>query len=456
MPYTTHRGGYETSPRNNHVSIVQNEEVQSKLEEYQRTTPDLDEIDISEVRMAVDEAAARSQDVPTFIGIDGSFNEVPIDDEHPADRIGFLQTAAVKVDATALRADTGGRFVDPAAVDEMVTPDKHVAVFPGANVVGARQNSVRETWRKEIYELFRTHQVQDLTFLETFQILMRYSPKGTGEAIQVKGCPAPDCDGQKLQVKFDTPATCPHCGTTVYPTDALRIHEKISEYGGNESALGRLMQVLEHLTAAAYTIYLFYRAPEKLAETMFFVDGPLAMFDVTAWFHNPLQRLYQDVRQKQAEEGLDGPLIVGIEKSGTFVDHAANVESELEPGDVLTMTDQYIDSYVLSSSISSRGYGHNTYYGHRFIGKTFGGRTHVITLPKHMNGNTVSTDPTEYTELGSVLHLLEVAKTQLYEDALIPVTLAHKNASIPGRTGSRVLRVFAEEELESKSKEGSE
>lgn len=448
MPYTTRSGDFETSPRDNHVDIIQNEAVQDKLEEYERTAPAPDEIDVSGVQAPFSESDS-DRTISTFVGIDGSYNEVPVDDDHPADKIGFLQTAAVKVDAEALREDSEGRFVDPAAVNEMTTSDKLVAVLPGANIVGPSQDSVRATWRKEIYELFATHRVQDLTFLEAFQILLRYSPKASGDQVRVKGCPNPDCDGPALTVGFQDPAPCPACGTTVYPTDTLRIHETITEHGSNESALRKLMLTLEHLTAAAYTICLYYGDAERLAETMLFVDGQLAMFDVTAWLHDPLMKLYGDVREQLAEDGLPTPLVAGIEKSGTFVDHAEVVASKLDPGDVLTMSDRYLADYVLSSGLSSRGHGHNTYYGHRFIVKTFEGRVHVVTLPKRVDGESVTTDPADYPDLPAVIVQLGGAKTRIHENALVPIMEAHEEASIPGRTGSRVLRVFAEEELDS-------
>jgi hypothetical protein len=447
MPYNTPGDGYETSARDNHVPLVQSEAIQEKLDEYERTVPDVEEIDVDGVLTPVDELADADREITTYIGVDGSYNEISVDDDHPTDKVGFLQTAAAKVDAKALHEPTDGRFVDPAALEAMIEPDKLQAVLPGANVVGAKESSVRETWRKEIYELFSTLQVQDISFLETFKILMRYSSKTSGDRLRVKGCPNPTCDGPAMTSGFDDLAECPACGTTIYPTDSLRLHEKISEHGSNQGALRTLMLVLEHLTAVAYTIYLYYQDWDALAETMIFVDGQLAMFDVTAWLHDPLRNLYADVREQMIADGCGPPVVVGIEKSGTFVDHADDVAEKLEPGDILTLTDDYLENYVLSSGISDRGYGHNTYYGHRFIVKTASGRAHVITLPKRTDDGEVVTDPAAYQELPTVLYHLNEARTQLYEDGLIPVTLAHKEASIPARTGSRVLRVFAEEEL---------
>ena len=49
--------------------------------------------------------------------------------------------------------------------------------------------------------------------------------------------------------------------------------------------------------------------------------------------------------------------------------------------------------------------------------------------------------------LASTLALLDRLGTSLYEDALIPVALAHSFASIPLRTGSKVLTLLSRELL---------
>jgi len=47
------------------------------------------------------------------------------------------------------------------------------------------------------------------------------------------------------------------------------------------------------------------------------------------------------------------------------------------------------------------------------------------------------------------LKTLTRVETVLYDDATIPVTLAHQHASIPLKTGSRVLELFSRDVIES-------
>ncbi len=447
MPYTDSTGRYETAHRTGQAAIVQSDIVQEKLQSFEIKQVDTDTIDIDNQTYSLDIDPSKESRVTSFIGIDGSLREVPVDGTYPADKIGFLQLATARLDLSALNTAASGRFVNPELPEKHTTVDKHVNVLPSANITNEVADSVRDSWRQEIYNMFQTRQVQDLSLIDSYQVLLRYSSKLTDGKVDIARCPTPDCEAAHLRVPVTDPIECPDCGTAVYATDALRIHEKIAEQGSNQAALARLMQTLEHLIAASYTIYLYYEAPERLAETMFLVDGPLSQFDVTAWLHAPFKRLYRDITVKQTDDGHEPPLVVGIEKSGKFADHAAQLESELEMGDVISLDDTYLEEYVLSSAASSKGYGHNTYYGHRFIVQPTPDDTYVITLPKREQNGDLITDPAAYTEFDAVMHALSQAQTCRYENALIPITVAHKQASIPAQTGSRVLRLFAEDEL---------
>jgi hypothetical protein len=43
------------------------------------------------------------------------------------------------------------------------------------------------------------------------------------------------------------------------------------------------------------------------------------------------------------------------------------------------------------------------------------------------------------------LETIASVETALYDDATIPITLAHQSASIPLKTGTRVLELFSKE-----------
>lgn len=268
--------------------------------------------------------------------------------------------------------------------------------------------------------------------------------------VDVYRCPNPECpttgDMPHIHVDARKGGRCGKCGIDVYPTDALRTHERVRTNQSNETGISAVMMVLEHLTMCAYLQYLSRNSPERLSRVGFIMDGPLAVFDTPAWLHEPVLETIEDVYSRQNSEGYTPPIIVGLEKTGSFRDHADNIQEKLEPGTVLGMDDEYIYDHVMSGTTDLE-YGSKTYYGQKFIYKAESERIFVLTIPKLPGG--AKHDPESYPLMRKTLETISQVETALYDDATIPVTLAHQHASIPLKTGSRVLELFSREILES-------
>lgn len=114
----------------------------------------------------------------------------------------------------------------------------------------------------------------------------------------------------------------------------------------------------------------------------------------------------------------------------------------------MRLPDDYIYRHILTfRAAPNTAFGRDTYYAQKFFYKTIQGKMTTITIPKRMPPATPPDDPMHYPILGSALALLDRLGTSLYEDALIPVALAHSYASIPLRTGSKVLTLLSRELL---------
>jgi hypothetical protein len=75
----------------------------------------------------------------------------------------------------------------------------------------------------------------------------------------------------------------------------------------------------------------------------------------------------------------------------------------------------------------------------------------VLTVPKLPLGGLPKHDPTAYPSLQRVFETIEVGSTSvtsMRENALLPIVIAHNEASIPMKTGSKVLTLFARGELD--------
>lgn len=110
------------------------------------------------------------------------------------------------------------------------------------------------------------------------------------------------------------------------------------------------------------------------------------------------------------------------------------------------MDNDYVYEHVKMGSTDLE-YGRRTPYGWPFICRTEADRIFVITLPSLPEGDQ-KYDPQSYPLPKKTLETVETVQTALYDDATIPITLAHQAALIPPTIGFRVLELFAEAQLE--------
>jgi hypothetical protein len=181
------------------------------------------------------------------------------------------------------------------------------------------------------------------------------------------------------------------------------------------------------------------------------VDGPLALFGPQAPLKRPvttyLQALYADLRARD----LHPPLIVGLEKGGRFADHARSISPFVSPGQMVHVDEDYINSRVRGGHTPRTPYGKDEFFGRRFFYKTLDGRMTTLTVPRFPSGAPYAESNCEnldqYPTLRPTLQLLDRIGTRLYQDAVIPVALAHNYAAYPLGTGSDVLRILAQQNL---------
>jgi hypothetical protein len=249
---------------------------------------------------------------------------------------------------------------------------------------------------------------------------------------------------------------CPQCDAVVYPTDALRIWEEVSDYQSNLTAITRLMLTIEHLLPMHYIRRLAGGALNSLGQTAFFVDGPLAIFGTSAWLHGSIMRYVNEVDEQLRRRGLPGLLIVGLQKTGQVVDHVSLIDRFIPSNRLFAISDDYRYKYIFGGrDPAGNGFGYETYYGQDFIYKTESDRTFVFALPypfatkrpADINFIEQKTDFHRYLELPSALALINHFQTDLYENAVVPIALANKYTAISLVPGGRVLDLLTRQGL---------
>jgi hypothetical protein len=148
--------------------------------------------------------------------------------------------------------------------------------------------------------------------------------------------------------------------------------------------------------------------------------------------------------------------MVGIEKSGAFVDHANAIADFMAPGSIMTLDNTYIAEKIRLRA-SDDVYGVDEFYGRRLFYKTSTDQMIVFTIPRVPAGQPYEpagpdrTNPSEdlssYPGLRAIVEALDRLQTRLYPNAVIPVALAHSEASLPLGTGRSVLTLLAQQHL---------
>lgn len=455
MPYPSERAS-----RLGHVPVVNSQAVNEAFSRWEvaQATP-ADESRVTSLCRPVEDLdnAGVADSVRFAITVDGSDTEVEATREHPTVKVGYVRVAASFVDFDKLHAAGAGDFVNPHLLRESHQHAAYDRALPGSGLVIPGATGV-DTWRQELDRFLQDtkfDQASDQSLADML-LALHGSPNAPAKTVPLRRCPC--CvakDSQLSGGQIDIPktgTTCPKCQAKIYLGDVLRTEEEYMPEGSNRSALTRMMLVAERLTSLGYMQLLFEGAHsyEVLEKTIFITDGPLGLHGTVA----PLKRRFQEylgefAKQCAANGRPSAPLVVGVEKSGAFVEHARLIAHLIEPGHVMRLTTEYINR--LTGRPLSNPYGSDEFYGRRFIYRTRSGGILVFTVPPEP-GIAPYGDPrgelwSSYPTLRPVCEVLDHVKTRLYEDAVIPVALAHSAASLPLGVGQSVLRALVQKSL---------
>ena len=389
--------------------------------------------------------------VKSLIAIDGSTVTSRVENGHPGAEASLLNIAAVVIALADLRelARMGRSATDPipspAAVRTLEQCHTLSAVLPGRNVIGksADADTPKRFFRQVVHR-----EISGATLSGDHETLLGTLRAITNDRSAPIQCPGEFCD-QQVTPRFDL-TNCEACGETVYPSDSLRCHERFEDYGSSEQAFTMVRIVVEHLSMVNL-IRWFERHDrlDVLDGIGFIMDGPLAIFGMAAWLKKHIQDELARLHRLSLYKGGAGVLLLGVEKSGMFMDHLETLDwsaargerGRLQPGAVMAPDVSYIHQHIALRPLDAKPYGQATYYGRHLMYKSQGGQHAALTLPivNAQGADQACVEGIAYPRAGDALDLIDELGTHLYKDGFAPLARAHLHAAVPLRRGTEIL-----------------
>jgi predicted RNA-binding Zn-ribbon protein involved in translation (DUF1610 family) len=398
-------------------------------------------------RLTVPVAPPTSDHINLIITIDGGYTEVSINDKYPSSSYAFYNFGGLLFEVADLEALHQKPFIEPEDMAKLRNIQRFVFVLPTKNVRIEGCDTLVESIRRAIFDFFSRPHDGERPLIEAVRwlIFQEYNPQATERSWKLASCPT--CKSPNIQISQDmgNKFQCPSCGSEVFITDSFRIHEAVDDDAGASGALGYLMAILEQMLLVHLIKSVYEIKRSMLSEILFVKDGPLAFFGQTANMHGPMRQLINFLsatsvsRNKSAISPIN---IVGVEKSGAFVEHADAIRDNITLNHALVLDNAYIYRYIAPGSGDViEPFGRSSYYGSKVIFKSALGDVYVLTLPTAEP--LISPKAEDMFGFQIILHYISKMKCHMYENALVPVALANKLVSLSDHPSSKLLRLFA-------------
>jgi len=429
----------------NHSQIVNDEYIQNFLKECKfPSKPSIDETNTNEVVNIIKEVSLGEKHILT---VDGSYTTVSVRKDFPSSQIAFFQFGAILFTTEDLKSLSDTPFISPQDMNKLHNLQRIKLALPIKNIVSNNQRSLNESIRKAIYDFFIRETSSNTSYMETLSWLVfeEYSDELKNEYVLASNPNINSESGRVLLNKsemksnytFDTPEG------VIYLTDIFRLHEVIDEDFGASGILGYISRLLQQVILFHYLKIVYLAKASALNDFMFISNGPLSFSGQTANMHKIFRNLCNYLLNKR------NLFLVGIEKSGAFVDHATtictNIQSEfyLKKNNYLILSNDYIYNYITLGDPNRMHYGNTSYYGGKVIVHTKDSQIFVITVPIAHADVIKSPSNEDYQNLNEIIEVIRLLKCDIYEDSIIPVAIANKLISLSSKPSQSILEKFA-------------
>lgn len=416
---------------------------------------DTKKINWNELTIPANEIEKTGWEPQLIIAIDGDYSKQIINNGFPGAEVGYITVSTVVILIEKLKKLKNSRFVDPKLYRETEKPSSIDSLIVGCNVVLNGESSAKSTMRRLLFEKFREEKVfsDTETLLETYEAMLKIK-RSQGSSNPPK-CPHENCDAdlKKGYGEFK----CNSCGGTLFSTDALRLHELMKPVGTNGEMYGQIQETIKKLQLI-HLLRSFEQKPtwfKTLGHIAFFMEGTLAVFSASSWLAKCFRIELTRINQKVKEESDKDLLIMGIERTGNFVNHFADIDTKIDGGEdnfpphsVFLLNNEYIKKNIVLNDSEDYVYLKDTSFGRKFYYKTSSGYRVVPSIATFNNYqaelNTVASQA-QFPRLADCLSLLDKLVSARYNNSVMPLATAHAEATIPLNLGKAIFDDIAHE-----------
>jgi len=141
----------------------------------------------------------------------------------------------------------------------------------------------------------------------------------------------------------------------------------VDDFNGASGIVSYLMSVFE--VVLILTIFKLAHENKKvsdLSKYLFIKDGSLALFSrLDDFSYKKVRPFIQALYKASLKGGKSYINMIGLEKSGMFIEHLANIEDKLKDNTLIIPNSNYIKKYITGDTSSV--FGENTYFGTKMI-----------------------------------------------------------------------------------------
>jgi hypothetical protein len=439
----------EWAAKINHTHIINDPVVKKFIEQCSlpKSSSEIESEDTNTFELHFDDI---KNPIKHILAVDGGYTIADVKKNFPSAQFAFFQFGAVLFSTEDLDGISEKPYIFPEDIQKLHNLKRFKLALPIKNIVFKSELSLKDSVRRSIYEFF-IQKREDSSFMETLKWFL-FEEYASSPKSEYKLASNPNLDvgtGKFSMFRhemnsdyiFDSPSG------KVYLTDAFRLHEVVDEEHGSAGILGYLTRLVEQIILVHFIRFLFKRQKRILNEFLFIADGPLSFSGQTANMHLPMRNLCNHLKE------TSNIFLVGLEKSGAFVEHAQEIASPptgepiLEPGNFLLLSNNYIYKYVVPGDASKMHYGNNSYYSGKVIFHSSDGQIFVLSVPVSSKDVILNPQRKDYKNLDEILVNLQKLKCDMYDDAIIPIALVNKLVSLANHPSKALLEKFATSSL---------